>query len=122
MLSFINEQMNILKIPYEFLEWKSKIPDVYWVGEYTTTPTSYEDGSTENTFILTGTGRGTWHELIQQSEIIAAHFSSAGGLRGQTDSGSIAVFFSGSFPVPTGDAELKRIQINLDIKEWKGMK
>lgn len=121
MLNFINEQMDILKIPYEFLEWKSKIPDVYWVGEYTKTPTAAEDGSEENTFILTGTGRGTWLELIEQSEKIATHFSPAGGLRGQTDSGSIAVFFSGSFPVPTGDAELKRIQINLDIKMWKGM-
>lgn len=31
----------------------------------------------------------------------------------------VAVFYDSAFPVPTGDGELKRIQINLSIKEWK---
>ncbi len=118
MLEFIKEQMEILQIPYDFMEWTSAIKYPYWVGEYTETPTVNEDGGEENTIILTGTTRGKWLELIEQCEKIKAHFPPDGGLRGQTDSGSIAVFFSGSFPVPTGEADLKRIQINLDVKEW----
>ena len=31
----------------------------------------------------------------------------------------IAVFYGNAFPVPTGDGFLKRLQINLTVKEWK---
>ena len=34
-LKFINEQMDILGIPYEFGEWKSTIQYPYFVGEIT---------------------------------------------------------------------------------------
>ena len=120
-LSFIKEQMNILAIPYEFMQWSSEIKYPYWVGEYSETPTLTEDGYEESTFILTGTTRGTWSDLEEDKKKIKKHFPSVGGLRSTTDSGSIAVFFSGSLPVPTGEADLKRIQINLTIKEWKGL-
>jgi hypothetical protein len=121
-LKFMKEQMNILAIPYEFMQWSSEtIPKNYWVGECSETPTNAEDGYEESTFILTGTTRGTWSELEEVKDKIKKHFPSVGGLRSATDSGSITVFFSGSFPVPTGEADLKRIQINLTIKEWKGL-
>ena len=120
-LQFINEQMDILGIPYEFMEWTSKVQYPYWVGEYTDVSTLTEDGCEESTFLLTVTTRGSWLELEQIKEKIKNHFVVAGGLRGQTDSGSITVFFSGAFPVPTGEMDLKRIQINLDIYEWKGL-
>lgn len=120
-LKFMKEQMNILAIPYEFMQWSSEIRYPYWVGECSETPTNTEDGYEESTFILTGTTRGTWFELEQIKDKIKKHFPSVGGLCSTTDSGSIAVFFSGSFPVPTGEADLKRIQINLTIKEWKGL-
>ena len=51
---------------------------------------------------------------------IKKHFHPVSGLRGDTGSGSIAVFFDSAFPVPSGESELKKIQINLKIKEWKG--
>ncbi len=120
-LEFIKQQMNILQIPYSFMEWTSKIQYPYWIGECSETPPGTEDGCEESTFILTGTTRGTWLELEEIKEKIKNHFPSIGGLRANTDSGSIAVFFSSSLPVPTGEADLKRIQINLDIKEWKGI-
>ena len=34
------------------------------------------------------------------------------------DGSAVAIFYATSLVVPTGDAELKRIQINLDVKEW----
>lgn len=120
-LNFIRQEMDILGIPYEFMEWTSKVQYPYFVGEYTDVSTLTEDGYEESTFIITGFTRGKWIELETIKEKIKAHFPVAGGLCGETDSGSITVFFSGSFPVPTGEMDLKKIQINLDIKEWKGM-
>ena len=50
-------------------------------------------------------------------EKIKKHFQD---LRASIDSGSIAVFYGGAFYVPTGEADLKKLQINLNIKTWKG--
>lgn len=120
-LQFINEQMEAIGIPYNLIEWTSdEIPNRYWVGEVTETPTSAENGYEESTVLLTGTTRGSWLDLHKDREKIKRHFPASCGLRASTESGSIAVFYSGSFPVPTGEADLKRIQVNLDIKEWKG--
>lgn len=119
-LKFISDQMDILEVPYEFMEWTSKVVYPYFVGEITETEPDTEDGKEESTMILTGTHRGTYLELETIKENIKKHFHPIHGLRGQTDSGSIAVYYGGAFYVPTGEADLKRIQINLNIKEWKG--
>lgn len=121
MLKFITEQMASLQLPYEFMEWTQAVKYPYIVGEYSDVPTYNEDGSEESSFILTVTTRGKWFELEQIKETIKKHFPSVFGLRGNTDSGSIAVYFSDAFPVPTGEADLKRLQINLTIKQWKGV-
>lgn len=122
-LKFINQQMQVLNLPYALFEWTDNdIPSCYWIGEYIDAPTDTEDGAEECTFILTGTTRGSWAELLGAKNRIKKHFSAVGGLRAKTDGGTIAVFFESSTPVPTGEADLKRIQINLNIKEWKGMK
>jgi hypothetical protein len=34
------------------------------------------------------------------------------------DGSAVAVFYSNSLVIPSMDAELKRMQINLDIHEW----
>ena len=120
-LKFISEQMNILSIPYAFMRWSDDIQYPYFVGEYSEVPTTTEDGAEETSFIITGTTRNDWLELEQYKEKIKNHFPAACGLCDSTDSGSIAVFYDNAFPVPTGEADLKRIQINLTIKQWKGM-
>ena len=120
-LKFINEQMDILSVPYEFGEWTSKVVYPYSVGEITEEPSTTEDGLEESTMILTCFTRGKYIELESIKEKIKKHFHPIHGLRASTDSGSIAVFFDGSFYIPTGEAELKKIQINLKIKEWKGV-
>lgn len=120
-LKFINEQMDILSVPYEFGEWTSDVKYPYFVGElpsdegFTT-----EDGKEEITFILNGFHRGKTIDLEEIKEKIKKHFHPITGLSAKTDSGSIAVFFNGSFYIPTGEADLKRIQINLEIITWKG--
>lgn len=119
-LKFINEQMDILAVPYGFGEWTSDVRYPYFVGEITEEPTITEDGLEESTLLLTGFNRGNLIDLLTIKDSIKKHFPPIYGLRGSTDSGAIAVFFDGSFPVPTGEADLKKIQINLKIKEWKG--
>lgn len=118
-VTFINQQMTDLSIPYEWGQWSSAVQYPYWLGEFTEEPTMTEDGLEESTMLLTGTHRGEYSLLEDEKERIKKHFDPADGLIGETDSGVIAVFFDGSFPVPTGEADLKRIQINLKIKEWK---
>ena len=120
-LKFINEKMEQIGVPYEFGLWTSEIKYPYFVGEITEEPTSTEDGLEQSTMLLTGFTRGNYSDLETVKKKIKSHFPSFYGFRGQTDSGSsIAVFFDGSFYVPTGEADLKKIQINLKIKEWKG--
>lgn len=118
-LKFISDEMESINIPYEFGEWTSKIQYPYWVGEISEPAPSTEDGLAEPTVILTGTQRGTWERLMQDIETIREHFPAVGGLRASTASqGAIVVKYAGGFQVPTGEADLKRWQINLSIKKW----
>ncbi len=119
-LKFIKEQMTAIGIPYEFGEWSSAVEYPYTVGEITEEPIVTEDGLEQSTLILTGFHRGKYIDLAEIKEKCKKHFHPVHGLRGQTDSGSIAVFYGGAFFIPTGEADLKKIQINLTIKEWKG--
>ena len=122
-LKLIKEQLiDVLNLPYSFMEWENdEIPKTYWIGEIQEVPITTENGYEESIFILTGTTRGKWFDLLSVKDDIKTNFSPIYGLRKSTDSGSIAVFYENSLPVPTGEAEIKRLQINLRIKEWKGM-
>lgn len=121
-LGIAEDELNSIGVPYEFMRWTSPVEDRYWVGEYTETATNTEDGYEEATLILTGTTQESWLVLMQDREQIEDHFPSIGGLRKATDHGVVVFFYENSFPVPTGEADLKRMQINLHIKAWKGMK
>lgn len=116
-LKYISDTLSDLNIDYEFGGWSTDpVPDPYFVGEYSEPEslTKEEDGFQEIDFILTGTGT-TWIGLERAKETIENNISKTAIL---PNGNGIAVFYAGSFIVPTGDAELKRIQINLSIKEW----
>lgn len=120
-LKFISDQMDVLDIPYEFMEWTSKETYPYFTGEITEEPIETEDGLEESVFFLNGFYRGEKYISLETTkEKIKKHFHPIHGLRGRTDSGTIAVFYGGAFYIPTNEADLKRIQITLNIKEWKG--
>lgn len=120
-LKFINDELVKLGVNYEFGEWSEEsVPTTYFIGEYQEEESVNEDGLQDTTFILTGTTRGTLLELEDIKEKIEDNFPPIDGKTAILDDGSgIAVFYSNSFLVPTGNDELKRIQINLKIKEWK---
>lgn len=120
-LGIIATELNRIGVPYEFMEWTDTVQYPYFVGEYQEVPPAAEDGGKESTFLLTGTTKGTWLELEQSRSKVENLFHPVCGLRVKTADGGVAIFYENSFPVPTGEADLKRIQINLRIKEWKGM-
>ena len=122
-LQIIRKAMNSLGLQYGFGEYggnvEGQIVYPYFVGEYMETESTTEDGLQETTFILTGFSRESWETLEEAKEKIEKYFSLSGRV-GITSSGSaVAIFYAHSLIVPTGDAELKSIQINLSIKEWK---
>lgn len=120
-LGIVKDELHNIGVPYEYMRWTSNVNDRYWVGEYSETPTYNEDGSEEITLLLTGTTRQSWSMLHQDRSKIEDHFPNIYGLRKSTDDGVVVIFYNSSLPVPTGEADLKRIQINLQIKAWKGM-
>lgn len=119
-LKFINEQMTILAVPYELNEWTQELKYPYTVGEFTEDETTTEDGYEHSTLILDCFNRGKYSVLEEIKSKIKKHFHPIYGLRANTDNGAIIVSYGGAFPVPTGEKDLKRMQISLDIKEWKG--
>ena len=120
-LKFVSDGMKAMGIEYGFGTY-SKHPVIYpyFVGEFTEREAMTEDGLQESTVLLTGFHRGTWSELLDTAEKIENYFNRISGKTAITDNGSgVAIFYAGSLIVPTGDAELKSIQVNLNIKEWK---
>lgn len=120
-LKIISDAMASFGLEYGFAEYAGDpVVYPYFVGEYTETEGFTEDGLQESTFLLTGFSRETWFELEEAKEKIENYFNRVSGYTAITDSGSgVAVFYANSLIVPTGDAELKSIQINLSVKEWK---
>lgn len=124
-LLIISEAMKDLGINYDFMEWNGEPEYPYFVGEYQEVPTLNEDGMQETSFIMTGFTRdldgkkSAYPALEEAKEKIASYFGKVGGKTVITALGAaVAVFYSNSLVIPTGDAELKKIQINLTVKEW----
>lgn len=118
-LGYIADKLDSAGIPYCFEEWTKEIQYPYFVGEYTETEAVSEDGENESIFILTGTSRKSWIELENAKADIRKIFPDDGVTAILEDKTGIAVFYSSAMPVPTGTEELKRIQINLKVKEWR---
>ena len=116
-LKFVSDTLDSLGISYQFGEWSTNpVPNPYFVGEYTEPESMARegDGYQETSFILTGTGTN-WLTLEQAKATIENNISKTAIL---SNGNGVAIFYGGSLIIPTGDAELKRIQINLTIKEW----
>ena len=120
MLSVINKAMSALDLNYAFMEWKGDPVYPYWTGEYQEEPPTTEDGLQNTSFILSGWHRGSWADLEKEKQKIENYFNKVSGKTVITESGSaVAVFYSHSLVVPTGDAELKKVEVYLMVKEWK---
>lgn len=120
-LGLLNDGMTELGLEYQFGTYdKRPIVYPYWVGEYQEFDTITEDGRQESTVILNGFSRGSWLDLERDKAKIENYFGRVSAKTVITGSGSgVAFSFSDALIVPTGDAELKRMQINLKVQEWK---
>lgn len=91
----------------------------YFVGEYQETESLTEDGLQEATFLLNGFTRESWEALEDARESIETYFDRVSGLTMIADNGNgVCISYAHTLIIPTGDAELKRMQINLRIQEW----
>ena len=118
-LGYIDSFFESIDVPYEFMEGTgNEVPETYFIGEYQEIDslTKQEDGLQESSFTIEGFSRGSWLELMDIKEKIEKRISTTAILGNKS---GFAVFYSQCLVIPTGDYELKRIQITLNIKEWK---
>lgn len=120
-LGFLNEKLESLGIPYEYMEWTSSVPRTYFVGEYTETVQGDEGGEIDSDFILTGTTKNKYYNLELVKQQVQEAFPPE-GLTAILDNGwGIAIMYSGAMPIPSIQEGIHRIQITLQVKEWKGV-
>ena len=117
-MAYVSDMMDALALPYAYMRWtETTIPDVYFTGEYSEVPstTKEENGRQDVTIILRGFTRGDWLALEEAKEKIERSCARTSVL---PDGTGLAVFYDSAMPVPTGDAQLKSIKINLTIQVW----
>ena len=122
-LKAVDDSMKEIGINYEYEEYTPPIPSIYFTGEYQEVVSPAEDGVKEIQFILNGFARGenAFLELENAKEQIEEYFPQVDGRLVSTEKSVVAIFYANTLAnLPTGDAELKRIQINLTIKEMNG--
>lgn len=118
-LGFITKCIEEMGIPYEFMEWTQDVSFPFFVGEYSEIEPLTEDGLEEGTFILTGTTTGKYMELETVKNTVKTYFGTE-GMTAILESGSgIAISYGTSFPIPIDEQDIRRIQINLNVKEWR---
>lgn len=122
-LAVIKNAMCEMGLNYAFMEYiveaGDSLPRTYFVGEYRELEPASEDGEEDAIFILTGFSRESWIVLETAKEKVKKCFPRTEGRMAATESGSVmAIFYADSLPVPPEDGGLKRIQINLMVKEW----
>ena len=115
--TYINESLTNAGLNYAFMQWEDDIKYPYWIGDGEEVEVDNEASYHEYNFRLTGTTRKTYKELDKERETIEKLFSSI--TTTLPDGTGVVFYYEGARPIPTGEAELKRIQINLKIQEWR---
>lgn len=92
----------------------------YYVGEYNEDVVEAEDGGQLTTLTLHAWARGANAalELEQGKAKIRALFPPVGGDRAILEGSGVVVTYGRSQYIPTGESELKRLEIIITVKEW----
>lgn len=114
-LEIINRMLTEQGINYEFMRYSEKPVFPYFVGSYTEIPSDVESGLQESTFTLDGYNNGSWLDLETAKGKIKAIFDDFTIVE---DGVGVAITYENAIPVPIDSADMKRIQIYLNIKEW----
>ena len=120
-LSTINKALTTdLGLNYQYGRWDSQPEYPYWVGDLQESPATSEDGQQESTLILQGHSRSGMLPLENEREAIEQLFHPISGYIVTADNGNVvAIFYANAQHVKSVDAELKRMDIYITIKEWK---
>ena len=122
-MEIISKSMESLGLLYAFGEYRVKDgeepPATYFVGEYQEIESMYEDGMQETAFIITGTTRESLLVLEEAKKAIKEDIGTTGKVVIADNGTAVAIFYGNSMVIPTGVAGLKRLQINLTIKEME---
>lgn len=118
-LKTINARLSEAGINYHFARYNYGGSPVYpyYVGSYSETGDGQEDGSLGAALTISGWTRGDWIDLERGKAVIRGLFPTTGYTAVRERTG-LAVTYARSQVIPTGDAELKRIDITLNVKEW----
>lgn len=118
-LSAINTELHSIGINYEFKIMNKAPPKYpYWIGDYVISGNVYEDGELDITFFLNGFTRKSYLEFEKEKTKIYRHFQDGITI---TKNNTVLSIQSGTTQnIDEEDAELKRCQIELIIKSWKG--
>lgn len=120
-IEYLNERMSAV-VQYALGRWEGNAADgesCYWVlSDYTEVQSSNrtETGMQETGVILRGFTRGKLTLLEKDKEKIAKHVPSTTVLE---DGTGVAILYGYGMIVPTGDADLKSMKINMTIQEWR---
>ena len=117
-LAFIASTLFKAGIRYAYQRWNGKGADMYWIGSYVEQQYLPEDQSQLTLFLLDGfSTSGSWSRLEAEKETIKASFADVRELL-RSESG-ISVRVESVQTIPTGTADVKRIEIQLLVKEWR---
>lgn len=115
-LKFISDTLKEI-VNYEFGMWTSEVQYPYWVGEYNEIDSWSEDGLQEATFILTGFTRGDWSGLLSDKNKIKKKLSYLKVIL--PNGNGMFINYGHSSMIPLDEEDLKKLQINIQIKEWE---
>lgn len=120
-LKYINDRLTEAGINYHFARYQfgGDAPEYpYAVGTYNEAEATTEDGLQETTLTLDCWTRGSWADLERVKARVKATFPPTGDTTILSTGSGVAVSYARTLTIPTGEAELKRIEITLNIKEW----
>lgn len=118
-LFLLNKELSNLGIDYEYEQRTTQNKYPYFVGVADITDNIPEYGGTEGTITLYGFNIDDPLPLYEKNEIIKEHFEN---YLYELDNGkAISIEYNSMIPVTdTGNPKLKRIDITLNWKVWKG--
>lgn len=115
-LAWMDTLLSGLGINYQYGIWSTlPVPFPYFIGEMDEDLIESEDGMQQCTFMLTGTGRS-----LLELERVKNKIKKLNDTRAILENGSgVALFYDGAYSVPIDEADMRRMQVNLQIKEWR---
>lgn len=116
-LKLIRNEFSSLDIPYYFENWDDELELPYVVGELSEVPNDNECGLSEYSLTLTCEDVNSYSKLLQINEKIKNEYKHNKKIT--LDNSAIVIGYENMITVPVEAEDIKRIQINLNIKLWE---